>query len=119
MSVGDATAQFFEALDSRGHEPLLEMTSGTMRVELADGKQTERWLVSVDKGDVAVSHRNVKADCTVRAPKDVFDGMVTGEVNAMAALLRGAVAVEGDHELLVLFQRLFPGPPRAASDRKR
>ena len=39
------------------------------------------------------------------------------EVNAMAALLRGAMGVEGDVELLVLFQRLFPGPPRSRSRR--
>ena len=32
----------------------------------------------------------------------------------MAALLRGALAIEGDAELLVLFQRLFPGPPASA-----
>ena len=30
----------------------------------------------------------------------------------MAAMLRGAIGVEGDVRLLVLFQRLFPGPPR-------
>ena len=32
----------------------------------------------------------------------------------MAALLRGEVNVEGDIDLLVLFQRLLPGPPRRA-----
>ena len=31
----------------------------------------------------------------------------------MAALLRGAVGIEGDIELLMLFERLFPGPPGA------
>jgi hypothetical protein len=29
----------------------------------------------------------------------------------MAAVLRGLIAIEGDIELLMLFQRLFPGPP--------
>jgi hypothetical protein len=36
---------------------------------------------------------------------------VTGETNALAAYLRGAVEVEGDPELLLRFQRIFPGPP--------
>ena len=36
--------------------------------------------------------------------------MATGEVNALAGLLRGELTVEGDPELLVLFQRVFPGP---------
>jgi hypothetical protein len=35
----------------------------------------------------------------------------------MAAVLRGEVAVEGDTELLVLFQRVFAGP--AESVRRR
>ena len=38
--------------------------------------------------------------------------MASGKVNAMAAVLRGDLAVEGNAELLVLFQRLLPGPPR-------
>ena len=36
----------------------------------------------------------------------------------MAAVLRGAVAIEGDPGLLVLFQRLFPGPPKRRQARR-
>ena len=112
------TGALFEELGRRGHEPLLEKISGTVRFELVDGKQTERWLVSVDKGDVSVSRKNVRADCTVRADKALFDGMASGEMNAMAAMLRGDIALEGDSELLVLFQRLLPGPPRRRRQRR-
>jgi putative sterol carrier protein len=105
--MDSAGTAFFEDLASRGHEPLLANAKGTVRVELTDGTRTERWLVSIDKGDVAVSHRNLRGDCTIRAPKDLFDGFARGEVNAMAAVIRGAVAVEGDWELLGQFQRLF------------
>ena len=31
----------------------------------------------------------------------------------MAALLRGELAFDGDAHLLLLFQRLFPGPARS------
>jgi len=113
----DGTAEFFGELGRRGHEPLLEKATGTLRFDLVDGKRTDRWLVTVKKGDVAVSHRNVRADCVVRADRALFDGVAGGEVNAMAALLRGAMGVEGNVELLVLFQRLFPGPPRSRSRR--
>ena len=113
--MSDATTEFFESLSGRGHEPLLGNARGTLRIELADGKKAERWLVSVDRGDVAVSHRNGKADCIVRADRAVFDGLARGEVNAVAAFLRGAIAVEGDSQLLVLFQRLFPSPASVAS----
>jgi putative sterol carrier protein len=106
----DPTAEFFGELGRRGHERLLEKATGTVRVDLVDGKRTERWLVSLTKGDVAVSRRNAAADCVLRADKRLFDGMVSGDVNAIAAVLRGALVLEGDVGLLVLFQRLFPGP---------
>ena len=109
--MADATADFFNALAERGHEPLLESATGTVGFELADGKKTERWLVSIDKGDLTVSHRNLGADCTLRAKKSLFEKMAGGTVNATAAVLRGEVMLEGDWELMVLFQRLFPGPP--------
>ena len=102
----------FEELGRRGHEPLLEKVSGTIRFEIVDGKQTERWLVSIDKGDLSVSRKNVRADCTLRTDKAVFDRVASGKMNAMAATLRGDIALEGDSELLVPFQRLLPGPPR-------
>jgi putative sterol carrier protein len=107
----DATAEFFTELGRRGHEPMLEKKTGTVRVDLVDGKQTERWLIAVDKGDVTVSHKNIGADCTVRASKALFEEMAGGTMNATAAVLRGELAVEGNWELMVLFQRLLPGPP--------
>jgi putative sterol carrier protein len=109
----DATAEFFDALAARGHEPLLEKATGTVRFDLKDGEKTDRWLVSVVKGDLAVSRQNVRADCVVSGDKALFDGIASGKTNAMAAQLRGAVSVEGDPQLLVLFQRLFPGPSRS------
>jgi putative sterol carrier protein len=108
----DPTTSFFEELGKRGHEPLLAKATGTVRLELVDGKQMHRWLVSLGKGDVTVSHKNTAADCVIRMDKALFDKVVTGRVNTLAALLRGVVTVDGDIGLLVLFQRLFPGPPR-------
>jgi putative sterol carrier protein len=107
----DATTDFFDALARRGHEPLLDKARGTVRIELVNGKQTERWLLAFDKGDITVSHRNARADVTLRTSKASFDEMAAGKMNAAAAVLRGEVAIEGDWELMVFFQRLLPGPP--------
>ena len=109
----DATTEFFQELGARGHEPLLEKATGTIRFELTNGKRKARWLVTVKKGDVTVSHANARADCVTRTDQALFEQIVTGEENAMAALLRGALAVEGSPHLLVYFQRLFPGPAQA------
>jgi putative sterol carrier protein len=107
--VSETAAELFESLGRRGHEPLLEQAEGSLRFEL-ENAQPQRWLVEVDKGDVVVSHANRKADATIRVDAKLFDRIVRGEVNAMAAVLRGAVTVEGDPQLLMLFQRIFPGP---------
>ena len=114
MTVADATATFFADLGRRGHEPLLEKVTGTFRFEVT-GERAERWLVRVKKGDVIVSRGNVKADSVMRADRKVFDAIASGEMNALAATLRGAVVIEGDLGLLAGFQRLVPGPLGAES----
>jgi len=111
--MADPTGEFFDELGRRGHEPLLEKATGTVRFDVKDGKRTDRWLVAITKGDLAVSRRNTGADCVVSTDRALFDGVASGRRNAMAALLRGEMGVEGDVRLLVAFQRLFPGPPRA------
>ena len=108
--MADATADFFAELGTRGHEPLLRRATGTFRFEVT-GERPERWFVDVKKGDVVVSHSRAKADCTVRADRQVFDAIMSGRANALAATLRGTAAIDGDVSLLATFQRLFPGPP--------
>jgi putative sterol carrier protein len=110
-----ATDDFFGSLGSRGHVELLEKASGSVRVELGSGKGAERWLVTIDKGDVVVSHKAGAVDCTIRSSKALFDRVAGGNANALAAFLRGEIEVEGNWELLVLFQRLFPSPPRGSA----
>ena len=110
--MADSTAEFFDELGRREHVPLLEKTSGTIRVDLKDGKKTERWRIAIAKGDLSVSRHNVAADCVISADRALFDGIASGRTNAVAAMLRGAITVEGDVPLLVSFQRLLPGPPR-------
>jgi putative sterol carrier protein len=107
----DPTAAYFEALAARGDEPLLRKAGGSVSFEIRDGSRTRRWVVTVDKGSLAVSRRTVASpDCVVRADKALFDRIVSGRENAVAAVLRGDLAVEGDWRLLVWMQRLFPGP---------
>jgi putative sterol carrier protein len=113
----DPVESFFAQLAERGHEPLLARGSGTVRFDLAEGKKVEHWLVAIEKGDVTVSHRNAAADTILRVDRSLFEQMVTGKVNATAAVLRGLLETEGNLGLVVLFQRLFPGPPRSRAKR--
>jgi putative sterol carrier protein len=112
--TSSATEKFFAALAQHDREPLLKSRSGTLRFDITNGRQVEHWHLVLTEGNVAVSRRNAAADAVVRVDRDLFDGMVTGRVNAIAATLRGVLVPEGDLGLVILFQRLFPGPPRSS-----
>lgn len=115
--MSDPTSDFFTELAERGHEPMLRRTTGTLRFDLADGEEVEHWHVSIRKGDLAIARKEDAADCVVLADKELFDRLASGRANAMAAALRGVVAPLGDLQLIVQFQRLFPGPPSDAATR--
>lgn len=113
--MSEPIEEFFERLTDGVPDRLLRRADGTLRIDLTSGTTTERWFITIGKDAVSVSHRNAKADAVIRTSKDLFEGMVTGNVNAMTAALRGVVSLEGDPSLLVLFQRALPGPPSTAT----
>lgn len=121
----DPATAFFDDLGGRGPEPMLRNVSGTVRFDLVSGKKTERWLVTIRNGDLAVSRRNVSADTVIRTSRSLFDALVDGETNLFAAMLRGEVEIEGDYGLLILLRRLLRkrmavrGPERPAGYARR
>lgn len=96
---------------------MLRKVTGSARFDVVAGNRTERWLLSIEKGNVRVSRGDAAADSVLRADKASFDRMVVGELNLMAAVLRGEVAVEGDPRLVVRLQRLFPRPQGGRTQR--
>jgi putative sterol carrier protein len=103
----DTTAEFFEQLDQRDYEPLLAKVTGTLRFDLKENGRTARWRVAIKKGDVKVTRTNGAADCVVRMDRATFESIVKRKINPFAAVLRGTIGVEGDPELMVLFQRIL------------
>ena len=108
---GDAAQALFEHIASRDHQPLLNNTVGRLRIDLTEGGTTEHLFIIVDKGVVDISHRRARAEAALHCPRALFNQMAEGNVNALAAILRGELNVEGDLSLLAAFSRLFPGPP--------
>ncbi len=116
--MGDATTEFFEGLASRGHEPALEGAKGTIRFEVTDGRRTDHWVVVIDQGDVSVSRGQSEADAVLRTDPATLDAIVTGRMATLVAFLRGLATVEGDPERVVVFRRMFPGPPDSHGPRR-
>lgn len=104
----EPTRAFFTRL-SEQHQPMLESMTGTVRFDIADGERTEHWYLHIRKGDVTVAHDDREADCVLSADIGTFDEILSGHMNAMAAVLRGAIRMEGKIVLLTALQRLFPG----------
>jgi putative sterol carrier protein len=117
--AGDATLAFFEGLDRRPHEPLLEKVKGTVRFDLQHEGQTDHWLVEIDRGAVNVSREERDADSVVATDPDLFEQLAAGTENGVAAGLRGALTVAGRLQLYVMLERLFPSPPDSRGPRRR
>lgn len=112
-AAADPVSQFLAGLAEPGHLATFEGNSETIRFDVFDGKNVERWHVSMASGDVEVTHRNHPADAVVRIERQYFEAMVTGRLNAQAAFLRGLFSCEGSMAALIAFQRCLPGPARS------
>jgi hypothetical protein len=106
---------FFDELADRAFEPILKGEDGTLRFDLRRGEGLEHWYISVADGNITVSRGRGRADTVTKVDGELFDQIAQGTANATAAQLRGALVVEGDLHLLMVFQRLFPGPPRSST----
>jgi hypothetical protein len=117
--VETSTLTFFEELCAQP-QPLLARTRGRLRFEVRDADEVTHWHVDIDRGDVSLT-RDVDADAAgesnavVHVDRALFESIVSGQSNAMSAVLRGEMGVEGSMDLLVIFQRMFPGPPPATT----
>src|SRR4051795_4077749 len=98
-----SAAEFFDNLSRRGHEPLLNRVRATVRFDITGGDRIEHRLVTIDRGDIRVAVSDEPADCMIIAGRAVCDDVVSGRTSALAALLRGEAAVEGDPELVGLW----------------
>jgi putative sterol carrier protein len=108
----DATTQFFEALGTRSHEPLLQRAAGSVRFDVRDDDKTDHWRVIVEHGDLKVLHSAGRADATIEGDRSTFDRLFSGRMNVLAAALRGVITIEGDASLLAQFQRLLRSDKR-------
>jgi hypothetical protein len=111
--MADAVARVFEDLAARGHVPRLGSVTAVVRFDVVDGRRTDHWLLTVKNGIVEVSRKRSAADVVIRCERALADRLFTGKANAMSAVLRGELTVEGSADLLVLIQRLLPRPHAA------
>lgn len=106
MHLADPIDEFFETLGRQRH-PLLLKVDATVRFDLVSEERTDHRTVEMRNGSVVVSWHRGAADCIVRTDRSIFGRIVAGEETLIAPLLRGALTVEGDLEVLFLAGRLL------------
>jgi predicted lipid carrier protein YhbT len=109
--TADPISQFFADLAAPGHLATFEGHSATLRFDVHESGQVQHWYVAVSNGDVTVTRQNKAADAVIHVERPPFEAIVTGRMNAQAALLRGVLTCEGSMAALLMFQRCLPGPP--------
>ncbi len=107
MAVPDAIDQFFTSLAEPGRISTFEGESASLRFDAGEA----HWRIQITDGAVAVSKANDPADAVVKITRPHLEAIVTGRLNAQAAMLRGLVTCEGSIAALIMFQRCLPGPP--------
>ena len=107
----DPISQFVSSLEEPGRISTFEGESASLRFDVDDGPGTERWRVQVTDGKVAVTRAKSPADAVIKIGRPQLEAIVTGRLNAQAAILRGLLVCEGSIAALIMFQRCLPGPP--------
>jgi ribokinase len=112
----DPISDFFASLSEPGHIATFEREAATLRFDVAEGPNpdsghVEHWHVTIHDGDVGVTRQELPADAIVHVTRRDMEQIVTGRLNAQAALLRGLLTAEGSVAALMMFQRCLPGPP--------
>ncbi|GAB3952061.1 SCP2 sterol-binding domain-containing protein [Micromonospora vulcania] len=107
----EATERFFESLPARGPELLGGLADGTLQIDLGIDNLTEHWLVRMRPGSVRVSRERGPADAIWYSSAALFDRLITGEAQGVAAVLRNESTFSGNVVLFLAFRRFFPNPP--------
>ena len=117
--MADVIRHFFESLGGP-HPAIPKTVSGTLRFDVDGDQATEHWLITFDEGSVSATESEASADCVVGTSRRTLASIIEGQTNALAALLRGTLKIEGRTILLALFRSVLQESATAsheASDR--
>jgi hypothetical protein len=113
VDPSDPTARLFARISRLGRVDALADVDGRLRFDVHAGDRVEHRAIIVHRGQITVAGEVTDPDCVVDVDKELLDRMAAGQSNAMTALLRGDMMITGDVRLLVLLERLLPGPAGA------
>nr|WP_218907958.1 SCP2 sterol-binding domain-containing protein [Micromonospora jinlongensis] len=98
-------------MPARAPDVLGGLADGTLQIDLGSDHRTEHWLVRMRPGSVRVSRERGPADAIWFSSAALFDRLITGEAQGVAAVLRNESTFSGNVVLFLAFRRFFPDPP--------
>jgi SCP-2 sterol transfer family len=106
----DPISKFFASLAAPGQIATFAGESATLRFDVTSGSKMQHWHLTISNGSVSVTRDNSPADAIVQLERPYLEDIVTGRLNAQAAMLRQVLTVDGSMAALMMFQRCLPGP---------
>jgi hypothetical protein len=116
--VSRATDEFFAALPARAPAVLRAPVTGTLQIDLVDDDHTDHWLVRISPGRAVVERGSGPADAVWSSSADLFERLVTGCAQGVAAVLRNESTFSGNVMLFLVFRQFFPTPPGVRDPRE-
>jgi len=95
------SAEYLNGLPTKVPAEALEGMSTLFHFEIKGEDKVEEFTVSVDDGKLEVKEGfEGEAKCVVKAKEKHFVNVVTGETNAMMAVLTGKIKISNQGELI-------------------
>lgn len=116
--MGDEIEAFFDGLAQRAPQLLPEKFAGTIRFDITSADRIDHWCVEMRKGNAFVTREERPADTVVRADRELFLRLVSGEMGVNSAAWSGQTSVEGSYLLMIVFKRFFYSPPGSRDPRE-
>lgn len=111
--MSTSAGEYLQRMGSGRHPDLPETTAGTVRLDIREDGYTDHWYLTIDHQHVEVSRSGEEAELVVRADREAFDRLASGQTHLAASLLRNELTLQGDIRLLMMLRRIFPGPSDA------
>jgi SCP-2 sterol transfer family len=108
--TADPISEFFASLAAPGQIATFAGESATLRFDVTSDGKMQHWYLTINNASVTVTRDSGPADAVVRIERPYLEEIVTGRLNAQAAMLRQVLTVEGSMAALMMFQRCLPGP---------
>ncbi len=105
--TSETAKQALQALSESADAEKLKGMDATILFDVS-GEGEEQWTVTIQDGQVSVVEGGAeKPTITVEATAADLKALVEGELNPMAAFMKGRLKVKGDISMAMQLQKLF------------